>query len=113
VPSWEASFHELRDEFVASSRERLARMEALADALATDLGDQEARETLRRQFHGLAGSGTTYGFPRVTELGLAGELRLGPVEEGGAALLSGTDVSELRRLVDAVRVALDAGPQGD
>ena len=111
LQSWEDSLRELRDEFVASSRERLDLMRAGAEALAQDPGDLAARAELRRHFHGLAGSGTTYGFPRITELGLDGERRLLPPEAGPEAPLSEREVSELRALVDAVRAALEAGPE--
>ena len=111
MKSWEESLRELRDEFVSSSRERLAHMQALADALARDPGDPAARDALRRQFHGLAGSGTTYGFPRVSELGLDGEARLQPPEDGSAAPLSDRDLAGLRALVAALRAALETGPE--
>jgi len=96
VQPWDEAFRELRDEFVTSSRERLAGMEVLAAALARDPGDHATRDALRRDFHGLAGSGTTYGFPRISELGLDGEQRLRPLEDGSVPPLSERDLAGLR-----------------
>jgi chemotaxis protein histidine kinase CheA len=109
VQPWDEAFRELREEFVTSSRERLAGMGRLAAVLERNPGDRATRDALRRDFHGLAGSGTTYGFPRVTELGLEGEQRLRPLEDGTAPPLSERDLAELRALLERVRSALEAG----
>ena len=68
---WDAALAGLRAEYLAEAPGRLARgNEALA---RLEAGQREAAADLRRVFHGFAGSGSTYGFPRVTELGLQGE----------------------------------------
>ncbi len=68
---WDAAWAELRAEYLAEAPERLARGRAALGRLRA--GERAAADELRRVFHGFAGSGRTYGFDRVTELGLAGE----------------------------------------
>ena len=79
----------LRAQFRASTTERLREMTSLLDALD---GDPGARERLERHFHALAGLGATYGYPRISELGDAGERT--------------EDPARWRELVDAVGSAL-------
>lgn len=68
---WDAALAELRAEYLAEAPGRLTRgNEALARLAG---GQPEAAADLRRVFHGFAGSGRTYGFGRVSELGLEGE----------------------------------------
>jgi len=83
MTSWEETLRELRHDFVRGSLERLSRMRAQLDALALRPDEQACRE-LMLQFHGLAGSGTTYGFPEVTRLGAEGEKRLKAALDSGA-----------------------------
>lgn len=85
--SWEEALHELRGEFVRNASARLERMRLLAAALRADPEDGGARHQLVLQFHGLAGAGTTYGFPEVTRLGLLGEqlARRGDGQDGSVA----------------------------
>lgn len=68
---WDAALAELRAEYLAEAPGRLARGRAALVRLRA--GERAAADELRRVFHGFAGSGRTYGFDRVTELGLAGE----------------------------------------
>lgn len=68
---WDAALAELRGEYLVEAPERLARGRAALARLRA--GEHAAADDLRRVFHGFAGSGRTYGFDRVTELGLAGE----------------------------------------
>jgi diguanylate cyclase (GGDEF)-like protein len=84
-------------------RERLpARISALESARSMLARDREgAVETILRIAHSLRGSGSTYGFPGITEAARALEER---GEEGLAAGLDG--------LLDALRRALEAVPEG-
>ena len=60
-------------------------MASLVAALERDPADGAALQRLARHFHGLAGMGTTYGFPRVTVLGDEAEGAILPlVKHGGA-----------------------------
>jgi hypothetical protein len=100
VSSWDGAIHELRGEFVLGALSRIARMRTLAEALLDDPGALESRDELRLHFHGLAGAGTTYGFPEVTRLGLAGERLVGD-EAAATALTSLIDGRERALGVEA------------
>jgi diguanylate cyclase (GGDEF)-like protein len=71
--SWEAAMRGLRLEFVLDARSRLCEMEKDLGALAAEPKDPKALEALMRAFHAFSGSGTTYGFQRITELGKVSE----------------------------------------
>jgi diguanylate cyclase (GGDEF)-like protein len=72
MDSWEAALRDLRRQFVRGTGDRLSRIETAIARLAAG-PDRPSLEALRREFHGLSGSGSTYGFPRATSLGLEGE----------------------------------------
>ncbi len=59
------AFSELRQWFVGQALTRLDRMSAQLERAS---GDDQALRELRRELHGLAGSGGLYGFPLVTTL---------------------------------------------
>jgi diguanylate cyclase (GGDEF)-like protein len=71
--AFEEGLRALRDHFVAGCDARFRRMEEVLAALDADPSDAHALRDLMLQFHGFSGSGSTYGFPRVTVLGLEGE----------------------------------------
>jgi chemotaxis protein histidine kinase CheA len=70
--------------FRETSRIRIEEMKSLAAALERDPKDAEALQKLARHFHGLAGMGGTYGYPRVTEIGDEAEETLLPFVRLGA-----------------------------
>jgi diguanylate cyclase (GGDEF)-like protein len=59
-------------------------MEEGLAALACDPSNRSALELVMRHFHSLAGSGTTYGMPRVTEIARDVDLDVREVLESGA-----------------------------
>src|SRR6188474_317156 len=69
----EAAMQVFRADFVRSSLLRLDDMEALVGRLAAAPSDLESGRALLGHFHGLSGSGGTYGFSGVTTLGQDGE----------------------------------------
>jgi diguanylate cyclase (GGDEF)-like protein len=75
---------DLRGRFRETARIRLDEMAALLDALENDPRATEALQKLAKHFHGLAGMGGTYGFPRVSELGDEGEGAMLPLLKNGA-----------------------------
>src|SRR5262245_13895133 len=85
MSSWQETLRELQVEFVRGSLQRVEKMRGLLRALGACPDDAGLRQELRVQFHGLAGSGTTYGLPEVTRLGLEGERLL--LEADGAPSL--------------------------
>lgn len=93
---------ELRVHFRASTTERVREMTALLHVLERDREDEASLQKLARHFHALAGLGTTYGYPRITELG----------EEGEAAMdvLSDAALARWRALVVAVESVLKERP---
>ena len=115
MTSWEETLRELRGEFVRGSLLRVERMRSLLRLLSASPKDETTCHELMLQFHGLAGSGATYGFPEVTRLGLAGERLLGgrdTEEQADTATLAsaGTLIEDLGHALDSGgRVAEGAG----
>lgn len=64
----------LKRDYLRDAPERLA--ELRKDLAAFRAGEKDALESLRQRFHRLAGSGGSYGFPRVTEVSRAMEERI-------------------------------------
>ena len=76
---------DLRGRFRETSRIRLDEMASLLSALERDPRDVESLRNLAKHFHGLAGMGGTYGFPRVSQLGDEAEAELLPLVNRSAA----------------------------
>ncbi len=68
------SFLSLQHDYIREAPARLA--ELRKDLAAFRAGESDALESLRQRFHRLAGSGGSYGFPRVTEVSRAMEHRI-------------------------------------
>jgi diguanylate cyclase (GGDEF)-like protein len=97
---------DLRGRFRETSRIRLDEMASLLDALARDPRDAESLRKLAKHFHGLAGMGGTYGFPRVSELGDEAEGDLLPlVGKGGVP--DAASIARWKAMVAEIRVELD------
>lgn len=95
-------YEELRRAFVASTRERLARMRKALDDIAVGSGNTvEDIRALRRDAHGLRGLGGTYGYPLVTEAADRLETLTADRDRMESA---GQD--KARRLIDAIERAL-------
>lgn len=100
--SFDEVYAELRGAFVASTRERLARMRTTLGNIVGGGGDAaEEIRALRRDAHGLRGLGGTYGYPLVTdaadrlEVLTTDRVCLGPAGQDKA-----------RALIDAIERAL-------
>lgn len=74
LPSEEQVLAELQREYLRDAPARLA--ELRKDLQAFRNGEADALESLRVRFHRLAGSGGSYGFPRVTEIAREMEQRI-------------------------------------
>jgi diguanylate cyclase (GGDEF)-like protein len=109
--SWLRSFRELREQFAEGAGERLAAIDAALDRLLVEPGDAESLSELRVRFHGLSGTGATFGFPRVSVLGVEGEHACDAVVEAGRPPTS-EEIRAWRRLVQEVREQFraDAAP---
>lgn len=81
----DALLWDLRGRFRETSRIRLDDMASLLAALERDPEDAESLRDLARHFHGFAGMGGTYGFPRISELGDEAEAEILPLLKRSAA----------------------------
>lgn len=70
---WQDTFRELKGQYLQRSAERIAIVRDMLKRLARNPADIPALRDLLRQFHWLAGSGGTYGFPQITKMGITGE----------------------------------------
>ncbi|HWS70961.1 MAG TPA: Hpt domain-containing protein [Thermoanaerobaculia bacterium] len=82
----------LRARFFERLAERVVTLQATVAAFDDGL---EARDSLERQLHSLAGIAGTYGFGGLTDLARDGELRCG----------AGAELAELRSVVEAIAEA--------
>jgi len=67
----EVAMRALRAEYLYEAPERVRELSAALGRLRA--GDTSAFEDLERYFHRLAGSGGSYGFPKITERGRTAE----------------------------------------
>jgi diguanylate cyclase (GGDEF)-like protein len=93
----------LRIEYLQGAGAGLAQLRQGLDRLAADPADLEALAGTLRGFHSFAESGATYGFPRVSEIGRAGQATC-------ASLVAGRALPEPYRLaaLGALLDSLDA-----
>lgn len=77
----DALLQNLRVRFRETARIRMQEMLAQLTAIETDPHDATAVRKLAHHFHGLAGLGATYGYPRVTELADEGEATILPLSK--------------------------------
>lgn len=102
---------ELRERFVADALVRLDRIESAIGRLEETPGDTAALTELRRDFHGLSGTGTSYGYPDVTRVCRAVDVEaVGLLRSGSPP--RGEQLSSWRRAAGEVREALLAPPAG-
>jgi chemotaxis protein histidine kinase CheA len=104
--SFEETFSRLRLRYLEKARARCDGFLAVLERLESTEADGEALDEIRQSFHKLSGSGATYGFPRVSEIGLQGELACDAIRKR-AGLVRCDDVDALRQLVDALRREFD------
>ena len=76
---------DLRVRFRETSAMRLTEMAELLTLIESDPANAPAVKKLAQHFHGLAGMGGTYGFPRVSQLGDEAEESIQPLVRSGAA----------------------------
>ena len=74
VDEQEEALAALKRDYLRDAPERLA--ELRKDLAAFRAGEHDALDSLKQRFHRLAGSGGSYGFPRVTEVSRAMEERI-------------------------------------
>ncbi|HJW14742.1 MAG TPA: response regulator [Thermoanaerobaculia bacterium] len=107
--SFEQALRGLREHFITGCKERLDRMDRLIGDLEADGANEGSLRDLMIQFHGLSGSGSTYGFPRVSVLGLEGE-RLCDALVKQKTPPGQRDRTRWRSLLDSLRQDLEREP---
>jgi len=70
--SLDSAVKELRTIFIEGTGQRVSKMEETLARLQASASPADLKE-LRSQFHSLAGTGETYGFPAISRIGAAGE----------------------------------------
>ncbi len=75
MEEWDGALRALRLEYLREAPNKLAALRNALGRLRADRGDADALRELRLGFHGYRGSGTSYGFARVTDIGLEAEER--------------------------------------
>jgi diguanylate cyclase (GGDEF)-like protein len=73
VSDWDKTLQALREGFLQGSTARLDRIEVNLLRLRSNPFDVEAFADLRLAFHGFSGLGASFGFPKITILGIEGE----------------------------------------
>ncbi len=73
MQAWQSSFKEIQEQYLKNSRERVSNLIELLSLVHQDPENYQLLKKLSHHFHVLAGSGTMYGFPKVSQLGLEGE----------------------------------------
>jgi diguanylate cyclase (GGDEF)-like protein len=89
---------DLRTNFIRNSARRLEDLSRFIDILAESPSDSPVLNDILREFHGLAGLGTTFGFAGVTSIARAAEL------ECNAAL---SDLAMVPEVLDRCRKAVE------
>jgi diguanylate cyclase (GGDEF)-like protein len=103
-----SALEEFRRQFIRGSFDRLREMDAAVDrASAADAWEVNVAE-LSRHFHGLAGSGGTYGFSEVSRDANRGEIICQAVL-GEARRPTTAELSGWRDLISAIRTSLASG----
>jgi diguanylate cyclase (GGDEF)-like protein len=73
MQAWSQTFGQLKEQYVRRSADRIGKIVEMLSLLAQNPADHNLISQLGRHFHWLAGSGTMYGFPQVSQLGTEGE----------------------------------------
>lgn len=111
MASWAETMQQLRAEYVREARANLETVTLLVERLEQDRSPK-ALPDLARRFHGLAGSGFTYGFPEVSALGRRGEKACKTVAERGGAPLP-TELGEWHAVLHGLRREFGFGSRED
>jgi diguanylate cyclase (GGDEF)-like protein len=111
TPARDEDFEHLRAQFIRRSHAKIEMAGGLLSTLAETPDDTRSLQDVMRFFHGLAGVGTSFGFPRVTALAKEGELEcLALIRD--QAHPSSSELENWRRLLGALTHELEAAPAG-
>jgi diguanylate cyclase (GGDEF)-like protein len=99
MASWQETFAELKNQYVQRSTDRLVQIVDLAGKFAANPVNKDFAQQLSRHFHWLAGSGSMYGFQKVSALGLEGEKLADQIfKQAGPA--SSTELERLKHILN-------------
>lgn len=112
MEEWEATIAHLRTQYLVSALERLDTIERSLDVLDRNPSDTEALRAMARAYHKLAGSGGTYGFPKISELGFRGEVECTHLAERGSAPNENV-LRLLRSILSELKVEFGRQPPAD
>jgi len=108
MASWQETFSELKSQYVQRSTDRLAQIIELVTKLISNPMNKDLVQQLSRHFHWLAGSGSMYGFQKVSAMGLEGErICDGITAQNGPA--SPVDLEKLKVLLQELSVQFTGG----
>ncbi len=96
---------ELRDSYARSLPDKLASVQRAAEAIVRRDGSPENVHELRHVAHGLAGSGSTFGFPGVSEVARELELLADTILARSEATPGPREITALHEHVEALRLA--------
>ncbi|MBI5173018.1 MAG: response regulator [Candidatus Obscuribacter sp.] len=109
MANWQETFSELKSQYVQRSTDRLAQIIELVTKLISNPMNKDLVQQLSRHFHWLAGSGSMYGFQKVSAMGLEGERLCDQiVSQPGAA--APQDLEKLKSLLQELSVQF-TGPE--
>lgn len=104
-------FEQLRTQFVRRTKAKIELATSQLASLSQTPEDSRTLQDLMRFFHGLAGVGTSFGFPRITAVAKEGELECMALIRGQAAP-SASEIENWTRLLGALAHELDTSPVG-
>lgn len=102
MEAWEKTLKELREQYIRGSKKRLDKISRTLELLHLNPDDRATLQEMQRYFHGLSGSGSTYGYPLISSLGMKGEERCDILLRGNASPQS-ADLKFWRKLVEELR----------
>jgi hypothetical protein len=102
---------ELRATYLAETRLRALAMTQTVDHLERDPGATQVLTELVVHFHGLAGTGTSYGFAELSLLGRMGEFDSGVRQRLGGSC-SREDIFTWRTLISQIQATACGGSFG-
>jgi len=114
MQAWQQTFGELKDQYVRRSSERLGKIFEMVSLLNQRPSDMDLVTQLSRQFHWLAGSGSMYGYPEVSTMGIEGEDYCNALIRDKSSSPK-ADVERIKTLLNKLsaqfRTAGEAGPE--
>src|SRR5262245_10621928 len=102
MEAWEKTLAELKEQYIRGSGKRLDKIARNLDLLQLNPDDRATLQELQRYFHGLSGSGTTYGFPHISSLGVRGEQHVDRLLRANASPKN-TDLKAWKSLLEDLR----------